>query len=53
VYEGPNYLMCDGIEEYLRFEQHCSSVAQRVKEEDTIESKYYGEMISLNMIVIE
>jgi hypothetical protein len=31
-YEGPNYR--DSIEEYLRFEQHCSSVTQRIKEED-------------------
>jgi hypothetical protein len=28
-----NYLMCDNIEEYLRFEQHCLSVAQQVQEE--------------------
>jgi len=53
-YEGPNYLICDSIEEYLRFEHHRSNVAQRVKEEDlSIEHRYYGETIQLNRIVIQ
>jgi hypothetical protein len=29
-YEGPNYLVCDSIEEYLRFEQHRSCLVSRV-----------------------
>jgi hypothetical protein len=55
-YEGPNYLMCDDIEEYstVRLEQHSSSVTQRVQEEDmSIEKRYYGEMISLQRITVE
>ncbi len=50
-YEGPNYLICDSIEEYLRFEQHRSSVAQRIKEEDmSIENRYYGETVCRNRV---
>ncbi len=46
--------MCDDIEEYLRFEQHRSSVAQQVQEEDmSVENWYYGEMISLQRITVE
>jgi hypothetical protein len=46
AYEGPNYLMCDGIEEYLRFEQHRSSVVQRVREEDmSIENRDDGPVL--------
>jgi hypothetical protein len=54
AYEGPNYLMCDDIEEYLRLEQHRSSVVQRVREEDmSIENRYYGEMITLQRVTVE
>ncbi len=54
AYEGPNYLMCDDIEEYLRFEQHRLSVVQRVREEDmSIENRYYGEMLSLQRVTVE
>jgi hypothetical protein len=53
AYEGPNYLMCDDIEEYLRFEQHHSSVVQRVREEDmSIENRYYGETITLQRVTV-
>jgi hypothetical protein len=39
--DTPNYLICDDIEEYLRFEQHRSSVVQQVREEDmSIENRY-------------
>jgi hypothetical protein len=48
-YEGLNYLVCDGIEEYLRFEQHHSCLVSRVNEEDmSIENQYYGETVCLN-----
>ena len=54
AYEGQNYLMCDDIEEYLRIEQHRSSVVQRVREEDmSIENRYYGEAITLQRITVE
>jgi hypothetical protein len=33
-YEGPNYLVCDSIEKYLRFEQHCLCLVSTVNEED-------------------
>jgi hypothetical protein len=39
-YEGLNYLVCDSIEEYLRFEQHCLCLVSRVNEEDMSEEKY-------------
>jgi hypothetical protein len=42
-YEGLNYLVCDSIEEYWRFEQHRSCLVSRVNEEDmSIENQYYG-----------
>ncbi len=48
-YDGPNYMLCDSIEEYLRFEQHRSNVAQRVTKEDlSYENQYYGNIIQLN-----
>lgn len=54
AYEGPNYLVCDDIEEYLRFEQHRSSVVQRIQEEElSVENRYYGEMISLQRVTVE
>ncbi len=55
AYEGPNYLMCDDIEEYLRFEQHRPPLlVQRVREEDmSVERRYYGEMISLQRVTVE
>ncbi len=50
-YEGLNYSVCDSIEEHLRFEQPCSCVAQRVREQDmSIENRYYGETICLNRV---
>jgi hypothetical protein len=53
-HEGPNYLMCDSIEEYLRFEQHRSYLAQRVTEEDlSVEARYYGNVVQLHRIVTE
>jgi hypothetical protein len=51
-YEGPNYLVCDSIEEYLRFEQHRSCLVSRVNAEDiSIENQYYGETVCLNRMV--
>jgi hypothetical protein len=51
-YEGPNYLVCDSIEEYLRFEQHRSCLVARVNEEDmSIENQYYGETVCLNKMI--
>ncbi len=48
-YEGLNYLVCDSIEEYLRFEQHRLCLVSRVNEEDmSIENLYYGETVCLN-----
>ena len=50
-YEGPNYVLCDSIEEYMRYEQHRSYVAQQVQAEDMkVESKYYGSAVLLNHI---
>jgi hypothetical protein len=52
-YDGPNYLVCDSIEEYIRFEQHRSNVAQRVQEEDLkVEKIYYGNIISLHRLSV-
>ncbi len=51
-YEGPNYLVCDSIEEYLRFEQHRSCLVSRVNEEDlSIENQYYGGTVCLNKMI--
>ncbi len=51
-HEGPNYLVCDSIEEYLRFEQHRSCLVSRVNEEVmNIKNQYYGETLCLNRMV--
>jgi hypothetical protein len=52
-YEGLNYLVCDSIEEYLRFEQHRSCLVSRVNEEEmSIKNQYYGETVCLNRMFI-
>ena len=45
-YDGPNYLVCGSIEEYVQYEQHRSNVAQQVFVEDMKgERKEYGNNI--------
>jgi hypothetical protein len=48
---GSNYVICDSIEEYMRYEQHRSHVVEQVTAEDMkVENKYYGNAILLNRI---
>ena len=48
-YEGPDYLVCDSIEEYIRFEQHHLNLTHKVREEDMkVENQYYCNIIQLN-----
>ena len=49
---GPNYIWCDSVEEYLRYEQHRSDLAQHVRQNDMkVENKYYGNVVAVNRLV--
>ncbi len=40
--EGPDYMLCDSIEDYVKYEQHRSCIIGRVQEEDlSVENHYY------------
>jgi hypothetical protein len=53
-YEGPNYLVCGSIEEYLRYEQHHSNIAQQVYVEDMkAENRDYGNMVTLHYVSLQ
>ncbi len=40
--EGPDYMLCDSIEDSVKCEQHRSCIINRVQEEDlSIENPYY------------
>ena len=42
-------LMCDTIEEYIKYEQHRLNIVSQVKAEDMkVENKYYGNIVVLN-----
>ena len=50
-YDGPNYLVCNGIEEYIRYEQHRSNIAQQVSVEDMkVENRNYGNIVTLHYV---
>jgi hypothetical protein len=49
--DGPNYVICDSVEEYMHYEQHRSNVLQQTCREDMkVENRYYGQTIFLNSI---
>jgi hypothetical protein len=51
-YEGPDYLVCDSIEECMWFEQHHLNVMHRVRQEDlAVENREYGNILLLNRMV--
>jgi hypothetical protein len=53
-YDGPYYLVCDSIEEYVRYEQHRSNLAQQVCVEDMeAENKDYGNMVMLHYVSLQ
>ena len=53
-YEGPNYLVCDSIEEYMRYEQHRSNIAQQVCKEDMkVENRTYGNVVTLHYVSLQ
>jgi hypothetical protein len=53
-YDGPNYLVCDSIEEYVRYEQHRSNIAQQVCVEDMkVENRNYGNIVTLNYVSLQ
>ena len=44
--ERPKYVLCGNIDEYLRYEQHRSDLAQCVKENNIkVENEYYGNVL--------
>ena len=48
---GPEYLLCDDIDEYVKFEQHRSNVVHRVTQEDlSIENREYGHVLQLKRL---
>jgi hypothetical protein len=52
-YEGPDYILCDSIEECMRFESHCSNIEQRVLEEDlAVENHCNGKVLLLNRMSV-
>jgi hypothetical protein len=52
-YEGPDYVLCDSIEECMRFESHCSNLAQRIIEEDlAVENRCNCKVLLLNRMSI-
>ncbi len=51
--EGPDYMLCDSIEDYVKYEQHHSCIIDRVQEEDlSIENRYYRNVTMLYRINI-
>ena len=51
---GPNYVICDSVEEYIRYEQHRSNVLQQIYSEDMrVENRYYGQTVLLNRLCIK
>ena len=50
-YDGLNYLVCNSIEEYIRYEQHRSNIAQQVCVEDMkVENRNYGNIVTLHYV---
>jgi len=48
---GPNHIICDSVEEYIRYEQHRSNVLQQIYSEDMrVENRYYGQTVLLNRL---
>jgi hypothetical protein len=46
--EGPDYMLCDSIEDYVKYEQHRSCIIDRVQEEDlSVENRYYRNVTML------
>ena len=53
-YDGPNYLVCDSIEEYVLYEQHCLNIAQQVCVKDMkVENRNYGNIVRLNYVSLQ
>ena len=48
---GPEYLLCNDIDEYIKFEQHRLNVVHRVTQEDlSIENREYGHVLQLKLL---
>jgi hypothetical protein len=46
--EGPDYMLCDSIEDYVKYEQHRLCIINRVQEEDlSVENRYYRDVTML------
>jgi hypothetical protein len=46
--EGPDYMLCESIEDYMKYEQHRLCLINRVQEEDlSIENWYYKKVMML------
>ena len=44
-------LICDTIEDYIKYEQHCLNIISQITSEDMkSENKYYGNVIVLKRI---
>ena len=42
-------LVCNTIDEYIKYEQHCLNIVSQVKAEDMkAEKRYYGNVLLLN-----
>ena len=53
-YDGPNYLVCDSIEEYVQYEQHRLNIAQQICVEDMkVENRNYGNTVTLNYVSLQ
>ncbi len=51
THEDVMCIMCDTIEDYIRYEQHSLNVVNQVQTEDMkSENKYYGNVIQLNRL---
>jgi hypothetical protein len=46
--EGPDYMVCESIEDYMKYEQHRSCLVNRVQEEDlSVENRHYKNVMML------
>ena len=51
--EGPDYMLCDDIDECVKFELHRSNIVHRVIEEDlAVENRSCGKVLLLNRMSI-
>jgi hypothetical protein len=53
-YEGPNYVICDSVEEYIQYEQHPLNVARQIHVEDMkVENTFYCNVVTLNYVCLD